>query len=251
MTIRDYLANPAGKGSSVLGDQSAIKSKYEEEIHDLINSGKGVPNVYVLKKRYLIFHYQLPSKSGAKYGGDLHYDILFQIDTNDKMTYNILDMDFQVYSNCPSFLYTYANLFNKKGLLIDWTKRLYQKETIRKMAEVRNSYGIVGYERSLYITALLIQNSYGNMTCDVLLTMASVVSSTSTIAHMIQSQKESKLSFRNAKDVYAYNQRLAATKEKKHGKGFSNLSTESQDSKTVTKTPKVGKSKLIKKSKKI
>lgn len=251
MKIREYLTNPAGKGSSIFGDQSAIQQRYEEEAQSLLESGKGVPNMYSLRNRYLIFYYQLQSKSGEKYGKELHYDILVLVDTKTVTLENskIMDMDFKVFSNCPSFLYTYLNLFNKKDLLIDWTKKLYDKETLRKPAKTRNSYGIIGYERSLYITLLLIQHSYGSLYLVDLMRAASAISSTDTIIHMIQSQSQMKRNFDSAKDTYAYAKKLSESRstqrEKRRGEEFSDL-TNSVKSVKKTKTTRA-----VKKSKKI
>lgn len=250
MTILDYLTNPAGKGSNVLGDSSSIKQKYADEAQNFISLGKGIPVLYQYKKRYLIFHYQLESKSGSKYGEGLHYDVLFEVDTKGFDDTKIHDMDFKVYSNCPSFLYTYANLFYRKNLIIDWTRRLYEKETIKKTAEVRNSYGIIGYERSLYITALLIQNAYGNMTCKDVMVLATPISTTNTILQKIQSQTQMKRSFATARDQYKKAQSMQGStrKEKKKGEEFSDLSPESH---LVKKTNTVKKTKTTKRSKKI
>lgn len=250
MTIQEYLTNPAGKGSTVLGDQSLIKSRYEEEAQALLSSGK-IPNVYFLKKRYIIFHFQLESKSGAKYGGNLHYDILIQLDIKaiKPEEKKILDIDFQVYSNCPSFLYTYANLFNKKGLLINWSKKLFEKETIRKMASVRNSYGIIGYERSLYITMLLIKMAYGSITAKDMIVKAQVINTEDTLVHMIQSQSQMKRSFGDAKSLYEQSKiAQKPSNEKKKGDEFSDLS---QSSSVTKKTKKIGKTGTVKRSKKI
>lgn len=251
MTIQEYLTNPAGKGSSVLGDQSIIKEKYEEEAQSLISSGKGIPNEYSLRKRYLIFHYQIESKSGSKYGTGLHYDILIQIDTKtyDLDTTKLGDMEFQVFSNCPSFLYTYANLFNKKKLLIEWTKKLYDKDTLRKTAKERNSYGIIGYERSLYITLLLINYVYGKFYAKDMMQAATAISSPDTLVYKIQSQTQMRRSFSDAKDLYKKNQALANSqsikREKRTGDDVSDLSRVSS---VVSKTKKT---QTVKKSKKI
>lgn len=251
MTILDYLTNPAGKGSTVLGDQTLIKNRYEEEAQELLSSGKN-PIAYFLKKRYLIFYFQLESKSGAKYGGNLHYDILIQLDTKNVKIDEIkpLDLDFQVYSNCPSFLYTYANLFNKKGLIINWSKKLFEKETIRKMANVRNSYGIIGYERSLYITMLLVKMVYGSLTVREVITKSNAINTEDTLIHMIQSQSQMRRSFGDAKSSYAKAKELQSTESagKKKGDEFSDLS---QTSNIIHKTKKVGKIGKVKRSKKI
>lgn len=252
MKIREYLSNPAGKGSSIFGDQSSIKERYEEEAKALLDSGKGIPNMYSLRNRYLIFYYQLQSKSGEKYGKDLHYDILILVDTKTITLENtkLMDMDFRVFSNSPSFLYTYLQLFNKKDLLIDWTKKLYDKETLRKPAKTRNSYGIIGYERSLYITLLLIQYSYSNPYMVDLMKAASAISSTDTIIHMIQSQNQMHRNFESAKDSYEYAKKLSESRstiqrEKRKGEEFSGLTS---SVKSVKKTKTV---KTVKKSKKI
>lgn len=251
MTIQDYLTNPAGKGSTILGNQTVIKEKYEEESQELITSGNGNVHLYALQNRYLLFHYQLKSKSGSKYGGDLHYDIIFQIDTSGHKYDKICDIPFQVYSNCPSFLYTYAALFNTKKLLIPWSKKLYDSATLKKMAAIRNSYGIIGYERSLYITALLIRANYGLMTSEGALTLASKIQNTAQLEKTIASQSQMRSSFSSAKDAYRKSMALQTGINSPKKGNLSKVSEDIPESSLVPKTKKTAKTKKSTHSKKI
>ena len=104
---------------------------------------------YILDDKYYIAHVKVPSKSKER----LWYDVLleFDIDTmRDNHTSTINNANVRVFSNCPSFAYTYAHVFNINGDLIDWTRNKYPRDIITKRPEVRNASSIVSYERSLY-----------------------------------------------------------------------------------------------------
>ena len=58
-----------------------------------------------------------------------------------------------LYSNSPSFIYTYCYVYNQKGLLIDKLKSKLPQMALTKFPEVRNPIGSLGYEKSTYIAA--------------------------------------------------------------------------------------------------
>lgn len=146
MNIQNYLINPMGKGSSVMMLSNARK-ELDKQYIELYT--KMSVKWYILDDKYYIAHVKVPSKSREK----LWYDVLleFDIDTmRDTSSSTINNANVRVFSNCPSFAYTYANVFNQNKDLIDWTRNKYPRDIITKKPEVRNPYGITSYERSLY-----------------------------------------------------------------------------------------------------
>ena len=143
MNIREYLSNPLGKGSAVMQIKhmaDLYNKRYE-------NNRQNISHKIYLVRDTLYFHIKIPSSIDI-----IHYDVVIKfMPTKVSTDVTILDMDFQVFSNCPSFIYTYANTYNRKGMVIPEIKRKLTKEAIKKSAKVRNPYDIIGYEYSIYL----------------------------------------------------------------------------------------------------
>lgn len=156
MNIQDYLNNPMGKGSSVLmlsASRESLDSQYEKL--SLRMSVKW----FMLNKKYYIAHVKIPSRKHDK----LYYDVLLQFDTSsfgDSIVINHADM--KIFSNCPSFTYTYAYVCNEKDQLINWTRSKYNRNILRKNPESRNPNEILNYERSIYLACKFITSNSRN-----------------------------------------------------------------------------------------
>ena len=135
-----------GKGASALM-LSSVRRTLDEQYLQLYT--KISVKWYVVDDKYYVAHVKIPSKSRER----LWYDVLleFDIDTmRDKSTSTINNANVRVFSNCPSFAYTYANVYNHNKDLIDWARNKYPRDIITKQPEVRNPYKVISYERSLY-----------------------------------------------------------------------------------------------------
>ncbi len=211
MTLREYISNPMGKGASATGDATALKEQYQNESRDLGLSGHGIVDCYNVSKRQIVFHFKLPSKSGQKYDSNLHYDIVIAMDINDvKKAKSILDCEMKVFSNCPSFIYTYANLFIRKKMIIPWLEAHYNAATRRTVASRSNPYDVINYERSLYITALRIETQYGSTKPLDLVNQATQILE-ANLKHLVQTQDVASANFRSAKTAYQQSQATPAT----------------------------------------
>ena len=157
MNIHDYLINPMGKGSSVLM-LSSIRESLDSQFEKL--SPRMSIKWYSLNDVYYVAHVKIPSRKHEK----LFYDVLLQfdkksIDDNDIV---ISYADVSVFSNCPSFTYTYAFVYHEKGQLIEWSRSKYNKNILSKRPESRNPNEILSYERSLYLACKFISTNHRN-----------------------------------------------------------------------------------------
>lgn len=145
MNLAQYMSNPLGKGSSVLMI-APIRRTLDEEYQKIANQIK--LTWYSYQDKYLIAHLMIPSKSVDK----LFYDVLIEIDNDSipKSSSVINGSNTRVFSNCPSFVYTYANVFNQKGDLIPWTKSKFNRKIFELDPHKRNPLKIENYEKSLY-----------------------------------------------------------------------------------------------------
>ena len=93
------------------------------------------------------------------------YDVLLKFEKNKKsLGTTILDMEMQLFSNSPSFLYTYANAYDKQKLFIRECKKKLSSKMLSDIAKTRNPYGVLSYDFSIY-SALhyILSNGYTNI----------------------------------------------------------------------------------------
>jgi len=160
MTMKQYLQNPAGKGSSIIPNSAATKQKYLEEFNLL---KENIVANWVKQGDILICHLKIPSAKNSR----ILYDVVYEFDTKDQVDFdgrNIDGVNVRMFSNCPSFLFTYAYVFYQNELGIKWLKSKLQSQFLKKPASQRNNYGIISYEKSIYIGFLYIRYTNMNLT---------------------------------------------------------------------------------------
>lgn len=161
MTINEYLNHPMGKNSAIFMVGEA-KNKMIERfllVEDQLrlqayNTG-----------RTLVFHMEMPSESSK----GLSYDIVIEVPFSSKdenKGNNIFDFPFNVYSNCPSFIYSYAYIFYKQKLICKWLVNRYDKKTLTTPPTKKNEFGIIFYEKSIFFAVYYI---FKNMNQSVML----------------------------------------------------------------------------------
>lgn len=149
ITINEYLKFPYGKGSAFVdkGKQNSLDNEYYG-LEDKISC-----KIY-LYHNLVIYHVLIPSNSNP----NASYDVIIEVDNSKKMS-DLGDMNIKVFSNCPSFIFTYANAFYTNDLLCGWLSSKYNKQVKKVPAEVRNRYGIIGLERSIYLAMKYLKNT--------------------------------------------------------------------------------------------
>lgn len=158
MNIKTYLNNPGGKGNSIYMIHE-MKKLLDEQYMRMQNRLR-ISWYNVIDKSY-VAHIQIPSKSVD----NLFYDILieFDIDTIPENAFTVDKGNARIFSNCPSFTYTFANVFNKKGDLIPWCKSKYPLEIFSKEPLQRNPYQMYNYERSIYMAMCYVLSGQRNV----------------------------------------------------------------------------------------
>ena len=183
MTINDYLQNPYGKGSSfsnITKQKEDLESQYNQY------SNKFACKIYQHQKN-VIFHVIVPSVKKDF----VTYDVVLEMNLGDKTAeaIDVNNLEFKCFSNCPSFIFTYANAFRQKGLLCHWLENKYRKEVKKNTANIKNQYGIIGLERSLYLACLYLKKA-GRTRADIISSIGKKVTSYSIIANGIRTQDE-------------------------------------------------------------
>lgn len=169
MNIMEYFNNPAGVGAAIIPSREAIRTDYQNRFNKLFKEKKDLFRVdtFVDGKDYFIL-ISIPSEEKDRNNS---YDVVVKF--NDVKTEQgsptIRSYNIQLFSNSPSFIFTYAYVFNKEGLLVEELKRKLRDETFDPPT-TRNPYRAISYEKSTFMAVnyilanpfLLEKNTFRN-----------------------------------------------------------------------------------------
>ena len=157
MTIHEYLNNPAGVGASVIPNRELIRGDLTKRFQELYEKKQGsfAGNVYKNGDDYFI-HVVIPSESKER---ENTYDVVIKFNykpsTGLSTQSTVKNYPIQVFSNSPSFTYTYAYVFNKEKLLVEELRKKYRDETFEPPT-TRNPYQSINYEKTTFMAIMYI-----------------------------------------------------------------------------------------------
>lgn len=168
MTLEEYILNPMGRNNAVMNasareyTRNNYKAKFDKIM--LRENGKIDYFLYYDSKRNNYWaHFKIPSETVRKF----YYDVILKFSAEANVPeggLNLLKYNVQFFSNDPSFVYTYANVFYKNNLLIPELKPKMSKLALKKSPEEKNPNNLVGYVKTIYFAYLLIENRKLNST---------------------------------------------------------------------------------------
>ena len=222
-----------GAGTSIMPSQ-AIKDKYNKEFSDVRSRIKCY--WYSVEDSY-IAHVIIPSSSTE----GLAYDVVFEFGDISNSR-DIKDNKIRVFSNAPSFIYTYAKVFKDQGILIDWLEDKYTDKVLTLDPTTRNRYKLVSYEKSLYLACLYIAS---NRSISLSAKMNTIVfSDYAQVSSRIKSEK----TLKNKRDrIKKKEKKEAARKNIRKSTNESNI-TSSEDAKPASTVKTVKKTATTKKT---
>lgn len=151
MTIKEYLKNPLGKGDSSTNKKiliNALDEKYKKYIKD----NSLTYTIYKVSDSDYYIHFITPSETKRENTYDTVVRIFIDRDIDD-------NINIQMFSNAPSFVYTFANIYQKNNLFCELLQDRLPKEIYKKDPVIKNRYGIVGYEKHLYFACKFIDDN--------------------------------------------------------------------------------------------
>jgi len=155
-TLKDYLDNPMGKGSTAIMNRQLIKDALNKRYEKLIKENKNFKYTIYYDRNDFYFHFIIPSESER----NNTYDVIIQFtegEENFKSDINLNRYYLKFFSNCPSFTYTFAYVYNDYDLLIDFLKNKYEDKVIDDNPVTRNPGEIISFEKSIYFACKYLE----------------------------------------------------------------------------------------------
>lgn len=164
MTLGDFIRNPIGKGDASTNKQLlmvALDHKYLAWLSKRGDTLKFIPYRNSSSSEYYLW-FIVPSETDRTNT----YDIIFRFydpDGTHRKELSVKAYDIQIFSNVPSFAYTYAYVYNKNRLIIEELKPKLGKIFFDKEPVVRNQRGITMYDKYVYyIAKYILDKKYMN-----------------------------------------------------------------------------------------
>ena len=158
ISLRQLVDNPTGKGSAYVAKRSMIKqglnATYLKILQRYRKQFYAVP--YTYPDGRIMFHVKVPSESYNI--NKISYDVLFEFDNNRAKALPLRNV--RCFSNSPSIIFTYAYVFYKKSLIIPAFLRNLPTECKTLPPAIRNPVESMGWEKSIYIAARYLLDSY-------------------------------------------------------------------------------------------
>lgn len=157
-TIDEYLDNPMGKGSGAIANRNLIKSDLDTRYTKLLEKHKDFKHYHYHDNTNFYIHVKIPSESER----NNEYDVVIQFTPSEKEVMNDINLNrytIKVFSNCPSFTYTYAYVYNDYGLMIDFLKDKYKDIVLQDNPIIKNPGEVINFEKSVYFACKYIKSN--------------------------------------------------------------------------------------------
>lgn len=253
MTFDNYILNPAGKNNAVLNAtaREAMRTAYINKFDAILLREKGNINYRLYKNEKtnrFIAHFMIPSETVDRF----YYDTIIEFYTDknvEESGNNLFKYNVRFYSNDPSFVYTYAYVFNKNDMFIKELKPKMSKKAIKEGADEKNPNNQIGYVKSIYFAYLFMRmRSLNNI--DTFKAVASKLDFNILLANVMDAdikidmrQREGeKVRKKNSSEKKKSERTISSTPNSKVSSNTSIVKSVST-TKTVSKTKIVGKTK--------
>ena len=164
MNIREFLENPIGKGDASIPNKSLIIGALDAKYNKFTDESTGKRKIIKMTtfrnpaSDTYYFWLVIPSETER----DNTYDVVYKFSDPEnkyRRDLSINKYDIQIFSNVPSFAYTYSYVYNENGLLIKELSDKLGRKFLTDSPDVRNKNRNVMYDKYIYFAARYIIDS--------------------------------------------------------------------------------------------
>lgn len=146
-TAKEFYTNPSGSGITA-NNIGMVKREFIRRYDAVTKSaGKKVrTTVYMENENSFYYHMLIPSDMNAN-----TYDVVLHVfDDFNTGSGNLRDWNINFFSNCPSFVFTYAVAYNESELLIPFLTKRFNNKVLHLLPEVKNPDLTLGWDKSIF-----------------------------------------------------------------------------------------------------
>lgn len=161
ITLDNFINNPTGKGSSMMGKRENIKKDLAVRYSNILQKTSGVLNYQIFTDKndeHYYFYFKIPSETF----NDLFYDVVLDFQCDDKKYLKfttIADYSINFFSNSPHMTMTYTYVLNQNRIIVPFLKSKYSSDALNNAPKVRNPVEMFGFEKTCYYAALYIRDN--------------------------------------------------------------------------------------------
>lgn len=150
-TLKTFMQNPLGSGSSFQNRKLIADGLFANFLKLIKKNKKFKVRVYDISGDIFI-QVLVPSETIDNF----YYDVVIKfIGGTNKV--NLVNTKIQLFSNAPSFVFTYAYAYNNDNLLIDELKDKLHKKSLTDIPKVKNTELVTGYEKTIFYALFYIE----------------------------------------------------------------------------------------------
>src|SRR5574344_1775618 len=155
-TLEEFYKNPSGKGITA-NNINAVRGHFENRLKYVLGSAgkKIITREYIESETSFYFHFLVPSDMGTN-----DYDVVFHLhDDVGGAGMSLKKWQIEFFSNCPSFIFTYAAAYAEHGLLIPFLANKYNRKVLGKLPAQKNPDLELGWDKSIYYALYTIMKN--------------------------------------------------------------------------------------------
>lgn len=159
LTMEQYITNPMQSPILTATMRESMRSSYIKKFNALLLREHGVINYSLYKDEENNIYYayfKIPSETIERF----YYDTIIEFSADSDIKEagkNLFKYNVRFYSNDPSFVYSYAYAFNRKGLFItDFADKMSQK-ALKEQPKEKNPGELIGYVKAIYFAYLFMK----------------------------------------------------------------------------------------------
>ena len=151
-SLKEFYENPLGRAAHAM-QYNVTREQFNTRYDAMYKKGKKV-KVYnaCVENGHFLLHLLIPSESDR----ENNYDVVIDFMDGDPFAPALDKYKVRFFSNSPSFTYTYANVYNKEGMLIKEFKDLYEDEVFKKDPKEKNPMHIMNIDKSLFLALIFM-----------------------------------------------------------------------------------------------
>jgi hypothetical protein len=154
-TLGSFLNNPTGDAGSASHGRKLVFEDLESRFRLLRLAKKEFKHATYKVGTDIFIKVEIPSESID----DFSYDVIIKFRDVEPNSTSLAANTISVFSNAPSFVYSYAYTFNMFKMLVDELASKIDKKALTELPKIRNPDAVTFYEKTITMAMMYIRDN--------------------------------------------------------------------------------------------